>query len=72
MSTFELFIDDDRYSVPNLRFLAASDEARARTAAIQVLSESPHYRGVELFSDDRRLFGLGSLRQASASVSGRR
>lgn len=60
MSTFELFINDDRYSVPNLRFLAASSEAWARTAAMQALSESPHHLGVELYSGDRRLFVQGS------------
>ena len=61
MSTFQLFIDDDRYSVPTLRILAAADEACARILAEQILVESTHHVGVELYGADHRLFGLGSL-----------
>ena len=48
MATFELFIDDDRYAVPTLKFLAAADEVCARTLAQQATSESSHHVGVDL------------------------
>ena len=68
MATFELFIDDDRYAVPTLKILAAVDESCARALAKQAFGESSHHVGVELYGEDRRLLGLGSLRRAPASA----
>lgn len=59
MATFQLFIDDDRYSVPTLRFLMARSDALACQLASRVLEESPHHLGVELYRNDRRLFSRG-------------
>jgi len=71
MSSFELFIDDDRYSVPTLRILA-TDKARALALAKAALAESAHHLGVELYGDDRRVLGLGSLRHPrDAALRGR-
>jgi hypothetical protein len=71
MATYQLFIEDDRYSVATLRLLAAMNDARARAAAEAALLESAHHRGVELYLDDRRLVAMGSLRaQAGGGVGG--
>lgn len=60
MATFQLFINDDRYSVPTLRFLTAPSGLRACELAERALQESPHHLGVELYRSDRRLFSRGS------------
>lgn len=61
MATYQLFIEDDRYSVKTLRLLAVIDERRARDIAEKAMLESSHHLGVELYRDDRRVFGMGSL-----------
>jgi hypothetical protein len=61
MTTFQLFIDDDRYRVPTLSFLTIQNEERARAMAMVALCESSHHLGVALYESERRLFGLGSL-----------
>ena len=58
--TFEVFIDDNRYSVPTL-YLIAADEAGAIEAARRMLTDSPHHLGSELRLDGQRLIGFGSL-----------
>lgn len=58
--TFEVFVDDNRYSVPTL-YLIAADEAGAVEAARKMVSDSPHHLGVELRLDGNRLIGFGSL-----------
>jgi len=60
MLTFEVFIDDDRYSVPTLVLINAEDDARACSKAESLLRESPHHRGVELRLEGARVFGAGS------------
>jgi hypothetical protein len=61
MADFEVFIDDDRYSVPSLYLIAVNGEARARAKAEELLNASNHHRGVELRRDGERLYALGSL-----------
>jgi hypothetical protein len=68
MANFQLFIDDDRYSVTTLRLLAWTNEQRAREAAETILRESPHHRGVELYRGARRVLGIGSMRPHGASA----
>lgn len=58
--TFEVYIDDNRYSVPTL-YLIAADEAGAIEAAKRMVVDSPHHLGAELRLDGRRLIGFGSL-----------
>lgn len=60
---FELYIDDDRYSVPTLHLIAALDEAMALEMARIRLEESDHHVGVELWRDGRRLVVLGAPRR---------
>lgn len=57
---FEIFIEDDRYSVPTLKLVTAADEAEALRLAESFLAASDHHLGVELCRDGRRLMGLGS------------
>jgi len=58
--TFEVFIYDDRYSVPTLHLLSATDEAEAREEAATLLNASAHHVGVELCRNDRRIVRLGT------------
>ena len=59
--TFELYVDDDRYSVPTLHLIMASTEAHAREAAERILKESAHHLGAGLRHGGERLAGLGSF-----------
>ena len=52
MRTYTLYIEDDRYSVPTLLFVSASDDASARRIAREKLSD-PHHLAVELREDER-------------------
>ena len=61
MPDFEIFIDDDRYSVPSLYLITANGEARARAKAEEILRASDHHQGVELRQDGERIFALGSF-----------
>lgn len=61
VQTFELFLDDDRYSVPTLKLVSADDTRDAVVIASRLLDESEHHRGVEICCEGRRLAGLGSL-----------
>jgi hypothetical protein len=66
MADYEVYVDDNRYQVPSLYLISASDEARARAIADEVWRSSAHHRGVELRRDGERLLGLGSLAPAAA------
>jgi hypothetical protein len=61
MFDFEIYVDDDRYSVPTLYLITAANEARARALAAKALHDSKHHQGVELLRNGKRLFALGSL-----------
>ena len=61
MRAFEIFIDDDRYSVPTLQLITAETEAQARREAVSLLLASQHHLGVELCREGDRLLGLGSF-----------
>jgi hypothetical protein len=69
MRTFSCFITDDRYSVPTLSFLVASDARQAQEAAERRLLESPHYRGVEVIEDGQSIYAIDRPR-ASARRAG--
>jgi hypothetical protein len=66
MTTFEVYVDDDRYAVPSLYLVTARGEARGRAMAEALWRESDHHRGVELRLHGERLYGVGSM----ASVRG--
>ena len=73
MRTFQIYIDDDRYSVPTLHLATVAGEARALEIAKRLLEDSDHHLGVEVCEEGKPLFGLGSLArrpQSSALESG--
>ena len=61
MQDFQLYVDDDRYTVVSLRFLTVASVERARELAEQVLVESPHPRGIELCQTGAHIWSKGSL-----------
>jgi hypothetical protein len=61
MPDFEVFVDDDRYSVPSLYLITAPSEARARLTAEEVWRSSDHHLGVELRCDGERVCAFGTL-----------
>ncbi len=58
MGAITLFIHDDRYTIPTVRLLEATDQETALDLALRALRETPHHRGVELWRDDERLAAL--------------
>jgi hypothetical protein len=60
MADFEIYIDDNRYSVPSLYLITASSEDRARVVAEELLRASSHHKGVEVRRDGAPLYRLGS------------
>ena len=69
--TFELYIDDSRYTVPTL-YLIAADEAGAVEAARRMVLDSPHHLGAELCLDGRRLIGFGTFATCRSRPGGER
>jgi hypothetical protein len=61
MADFEVYIDDDRYSVPSLYLITALSDVRAQVVAEELWRSSEHHRGVELRSDGEPIFGAGTL-----------
>lgn len=59
MTAFEVFVHDDRYSVPTLHLISASDDFDAREAADALLRASPHHLGVELWRGGDQIAALG-------------
>lgn len=60
-STFEFFLDDDRYAVPTLKLIEAASLAEAAALAKRLLRESPHHKGVEVCLCGTRVAGVGTL-----------
>jgi hypothetical protein len=67
MADYEVYVDDDRYKVPSLYLITASNEARARAIADELWRSSGHHHGVELRRGGERLVGLGSLAEGVAA-----
>lgn len=59
--TYEIYTDDDRYSVPTLHLVVAADEARALNVARRLIADSPHHLGAEVCLRGRRVAGFGSF-----------
>ena len=66
MPDFEVYIDDDRYSVPTLYLITATSEARARRMADELLIASNHHQGVELWVGGESVYAAGSLAAPAA------
>ena len=72
MQSFQLFIRDDRYSVPTLVFVEVATAERARARAEEILLQSPHYLSVEVVRGRQGLFTVGSMdRSANDDDPGR-
>lgn len=61
MPTYEIFIDDDRYKVPSLYLVSATDETEARVQADSLWRDSVHHHGVEVRLEGERLYAGGSM-----------
>jgi hypothetical protein len=70
MADFQVYIDDDRYTVPSLYLITASSEAHARVMAAELLEASEHHQGVELWLGGEAVFALGSFAVAGRSRGG--
>jgi hypothetical protein len=66
MSSFQVYVHDDRCPAPRLRLTLVTDEVRLMGIAKRVLAESDHYTGVEVFDQDGRRFVLSSAAEAAA------
>lgn len=64
MSAYEVYVYDDRYSVPTLHFIAADDAASVAETARSILLESPHHRRVEVWRSDERVFAAAQAGEA--------
>jgi len=53
LNVYVLYIHDDRYSVPTVDSLRASDDESAKQLLRQRLRSSPHYFAVALWQDER-------------------
>jgi len=68
MRTYELYIEDSRYSAPTLVFVMAATDRRAKARAIEVLLQSPCHASVDTWKGGRLLFTVrAGRRQAQAS-----
>jgi hypothetical protein len=56
---FQVFVTDDRYSVPTLYILDAASAARACELAEGIFAQSLHHLGVEVFDDGSCILTLG-------------
>lgn len=59
MNGYEVFVHDDRYSVPTLYLITADDLAHARESADAMLRASPHHLGIELWTDGEQVAAIG-------------
>lgn len=53
MTTYTLYIEDERYAAPTLLTVEVRGDERVRELASERLAQSPHYRAVEIWDDDR-------------------
>lgn len=70
LSAFEIFVHDDRYSVPTLHLVPAAYESAARRLAEVLLLTSAHHQGVELWRDGEQLLALGICADRLCSAAG--
>lgn len=70
MTAFEVFVHDDRYSVPTLQLISADDDFEAREAAKALLRASPHHLGVELWRGGDQIAALGACGERRRETGG--
>lgn len=59
MNGYEVFVHDDRYSVPTLHLISAANLGDARRAADALLRASSHHLGVELWGGGEQILAIG-------------
>lgn len=59
--TFEIYLDDSRYTVPTLYLVPADDADAARRIVEQMMEESVHHLGAELCFDGQLLAAMGTF-----------
>jgi hypothetical protein len=59
-ATFQLYIHDDRYRVPNLAIVNARNRDGARELAATRLLESRHHTAVDVYEGEDLLFSVTS------------
>ena len=59
--TFEIYLDDDRYSVPTLHLVIVENSEKALAIATRLIDDCPHHLGAEICLDGERVAGLGSF-----------
>jgi hypothetical protein len=57
----QVFVTDDRYSIPTLHMIFADSAGSVRELAERLLASSPHHLGVEVYEKDSRIFTLGAV-----------
>jgi hypothetical protein len=65
VGTYIFYLQDDRYSAPNLDIITAPDEEAAIESALARLAASPHHLSIEIWQDDRlvtRIIHPGEIR----------
>jgi hypothetical protein len=67
--TFEFHITDDRYATPTLKLVLAANKDGARDEAQRTLNNSAHHRGVAVYLNAERLFGLDALADAPGAAA---
>ena len=72
MQGFTVYIDDDRSGLPIRRWIELPDATAARLWAQDLLSQSDHYRAIEVFRAAERLFKLKSLANPGRTDTGGR
>ncbi len=55
MQTYEIYIEDSRYSVPTLVFILAGSDTRAKARAAELLGQSPCHSSVDIWKAGRLL-----------------
>lgn len=55
MNAFTFFIEDDRYTVPNLEFVLAADTKKARQLATERLLASRHHLSISVHEQGREV-----------------
>lgn len=56
MHIYTLFVNDDRYTVPTIKFIVGEEFDQARSHATQLLAASPHHLSVEFDENGSTLF----------------
>jgi hypothetical protein len=66
MKAYQFYVHDYRYSIPNVLFVDAPEEGRAREIAERIFRQSDEYHRLDAYQGDTLIFALGELEGAAA------